>query len=174
MADATFDCCGTLEITVGVEGLLYYCDALLGTFDYPTGGTWTCLGFVTEFSFNETTNVKKVPCRYSPVHHTKKGRPERTFNIGQLYTEYANNIWAIKDTTVDFRLVINKDGDETSAGTPDADEVIFLYNAIIESIGWSMPDTDEVTTTADGSYDRVEFETDGTLYGAISDYDPTP
>ena len=174
MADSTFDCCGDLEIMVGVEGLLYWCFAGTGTNDYPIGGTWNCLGFVTEFSINETTNVKKIPCRYSPVHHTKKGRPEKTFSIGQLYTQYNENIWVIKDDAVDFRLVVNKDGDETSTGTPDVDEVIFIYNAIIETVGLSMPDTDEVTTTADGSYDRVEFKSDSTLYGAVEDYNPNP
>ena len=163
---STFDCCGDLEITVGVEGLLYWAEHGEGTCEFPTAGTWTCLGFVTEFSFNETTNVKKIPCRYSPVHHTKAGRPERTFSIGQLYTAYDSNIWEIKDTPVDFRLIINKDGDEATAGTPDIDEVIFLYNGIIESIGWSMPDTDEVTTTVDGSYDSVEFE------DSVADYLP--
>ena len=165
MADGTeFNCCDNLTITTGVEGIFMTALAGEGTTDWHDG--WTCLGFVSGLTYNEATGNRRVPCRYNPAHHTKQGRPEITWSIEQLYTEHDNSMFYFKDDTLDFKIIINKDGDETTPGTPDEDEVLFIYNCGIENISLNFPDNDDVNLSADGFADRIAF------VSSSSDYSP--
>ena len=165
MADGTeFNCCNDLTITVGIEGIFFLAIAETGGTDWHDG--WTCVGFVSGFTYNEATGNRRVPCRYNPAHHVKQGRPEITWSIEQLYTDHDNSMFNYKDDTLDFKIIVNKDGDETTPGTPDEDEVIFVYNAGIENISFNFSDDADVTLSADGFADRISFE------AGSSDYSP--
>lgn len=113
----------TDSVKIGLEGTFSYC--LDGTADENTvGATWVVLGYVEDFNLDDNPNDYEYYNKYTR-QTPKRGRPEISGSVNQLYTNYAKSVLklAVDRATVAFKLEIADNGQGS------ATEVLYVKNA---------------------------------------------
>lgn len=113
----------TDSVKIGLEGTLSYC--LEGTADETdTDAVWVELGYVEDFNIDDNPNDFEYYNKYTR-QTPKRGRPEISGSIGQLYTNYPDSVLklAVDRSVVAFKLAIADNGQGA------ATEVLYIKNA---------------------------------------------
>lgn len=129
----------------GLEGYLFYC---IDPESSPED--WVELGYVTGFNFDENLSDRPVYKHYT-IDHYKRQRNENTGSISHLFTNSVSSVLALKHKTVNLKLEIRDDGQE------DATEQVVLEKVRLTNIRFQMPETDDMTMSADFMYATADW-----------------
>ena len=142
----------TNTVKDGLEGYLYYNVNAEAPYAAASADGWTLLGYVTGFNYEENDGSRAVYDHYE-IDHYKRGRETNSGSISQLYTNKTNSLLGLKGSTIALKLEIKDDGGATVS------EYHVLNKVRISRTGFNMPDTGDITSTADFTYASANVDT---------------